>query len=170
VVRSNHNGWHSDTDLFRRSEPGLSRLCQFLTASLSDVIERTTKPSVSRHLQAQCSGWININQKGAMNIPHVHPTYVWSGTYYVKIPASQKENSGNIEFLDPRTNVNAAAPTSARFQAKRRLAPRAGTAFIFPSYLQHWVYPNEEAEVRISIAFNCRLQNSPTAPGDYAAK
>jgi len=157
VVRSNHNGWHSDTDLFRRKEPGLSNLCQFLAASLFDVIQRTTRPGVFRQLRASCKGWININQKGAMNIPHVHPTYVWSGTYYVRVPVSPKHQGGDIEFLDPRTNVNAVSPTLAPFQAKRRLTPRSGTALIFPSYLQHWVYPNEEDEVRISIAFNCRL-------------
>ena len=34
--------------------------------------------------------------------------------------------------------------------------PKAGLLMIFPSYLRHWVYPNEEESERVSIAFNIR--------------
>jgi len=156
VFRSNYNGWHSAPDLFQRKEPALTALCQFLIASLSDVFRRTLRSGKPDSLRANCNGWININPKGAMNIPHTHPGYVWSGTYYVQIPRSSRQDNGSIEFLDPRTNANAVSGEWSPFQVKHRLAPKAGTALIFPSYLQHWVYPNDDEDLRISVAFNCR--------------
>jgi len=36
---------------------------------------------------------------------------------------------------------------------------------VFPSYLTHWVQPNEEAFDRITVAFNIRyLKHSDPAP------
>ena len=35
---------------------------------------------------------------------------------------------------------------------------------IFPSYLRHWVYPNEEESERVSIAFNIRYSSAAQYP------
>jgi uncharacterized protein (TIGR02466 family) len=154
VMRSNNNGWHSDPDLFQRSEPNLSVLRESIVSCLADVIRRTTNDRFDT-VNLVCDGWININPRGGFNAPHNHAGYLWSGTYYVKVPIASESSGGYIEFLDPRTNANANA--SSTFQPRYRVAPRPGMLLVFPAYLFHWVYPNEQDEERITIAFNCRL-------------
>jgi hypothetical protein len=34
---------------------------------------------------------------------------------------------------------------------------------MFPSYLRHWVYPNESDQDRVTIAFNVRFARLPQA-------
>ena len=107
-------------------------------------------------------GWVNINPQYGFNVPHDHPGYTWSGVYYVQLPEKgASSRSGSIELLDPRTNTAAMASDIARkssyFSPKRTLNPKNGMILIFPSYLRHWVYPNEEEEDRISMAFNFKF-------------
>jgi uncharacterized protein (TIGR02466 family) len=150
--RSNQRGWHSESDFFKRTEPAIKELSQFIISCVSDVITRTSKQKAT---QLKCEGWININPKGGYNVPHDHAGYLWSGTYYVRVPRVENSRSGNIEFLDPRSNVSANAQTT--FQTKYRISPRNGLLIVFPAYLTHWVYPNEQDEERITVAFNCSL-------------
>ena len=77
LSRSNKNGWHSKTDLFSRTEPGISKMCDVIKSCLFTVMKHSGKESVSA---LDFNGWININPKGAFNRPHNHPGYLWSGT------------------------------------------------------------------------------------------
>ena len=55
---------------------------------------------------SQIDPWLNVNQKGNFNPPHVHPGNNYSGCYYIDFP----ENSGFIHFLDPRAQHRLASP------------------------------------------------------------
>jgi uncharacterized protein (TIGR02466 family) len=78
-----------------------------------------------------------------------------SGTYYVSIPPDA--HSGAFEFIDPRVNGAALSIEGAAcFDPAVILKPKTGMMMIFPSYLRHWVHPNEEETERVSIAFNIR--------------
>lgn len=125
-------------------------------------------------------GWVNVNPQYGFNVPHDHPGYTWSGVYYVSLPErdNPKSRSGAIELLDPRTNTAAMASDIARssqyFSPKRTLFPKNGMILIFPSYVRHWVYPNEEAQDRISMAFNFKYtpkqsDQEAAAPAKQAA-
>lgn len=83
---------------------------------------------------------------------------MWSGCYYVSVPKGDKELSGNIEFFDTCTNVRTLTVDGAAcFASKFVMKPRAGMLLMFPSYLRHWVYPNDSDEDRVTIAFNVRF-------------
>jgi predicted 2-oxoglutarate/Fe(II)-dependent dioxygenase YbiX len=70
-------------------------------------------------------------------------------------------NSGMIEFLDPRSDLPAWRVLQSRaFRSKRKIRPEAGEIVIFPSYLVHWVYPNETGGERVTIAFNATLRKA----------
>jgi uncharacterized protein (TIGR02466 family) len=156
--RSNWRGWHSEDDLFKRTEPG----CQALCAHMLEAVQASTN-TVSPNFDfsrygIQAEGWFNVLGKGGLNTPHDHPGWVWSGCYYVRVPDSDKELSGNIEFFDTRTNVRTLTVEGAPcFASKFHFKPRAGMLLMFPSYLRHWVYPNESEEERVTIAFNARF-------------
>ena len=43
--------------------------------------------------------WANINPPGGMNNTHLHSNALFSGVYYVKVPA----NSGRLKLIEPKT-------------------------------------------------------------------
>lgn len=110
-------------------------------------------------LKLKLFGWMNANPPGGFNAPHTHPGAHWSGVYYVSQPETESGNSGMIEFMDPRSDLpNWRLLQAPAFRLKRKLRPAAGEIVIFPSYLLHWVYPNETDEERVSIAFNATFR------------
>lgn len=101
------------------------------------------------------SMWYNINKKGNYNNAHSHSGFI-SGIFYVKT----NSDSGNITFRHPaqlhpyfmkNVVVEEYHPAIANewfFQ------PEDNDLFLFPSYLEHYVLPNNSDEDRISFAFN----------------
>jgi uncharacterized protein (TIGR02466 family) len=103
--------------------------------------------------------WININGKGSFNIPHVHPFSLVSAVYYVDVP----KDSGRLVFENPiQQHDYVMKPDSVeRFNGINsgywNVEPEQGELIIFPSWLRHWVEPNNTNENRISIAFNLQI-------------
>ncbi|MEN3974209.1 2OG-Fe(II) oxygenase family protein [Emcibacter sp. SYSU 3D8] len=160
MQRSNQHGWHSPTDFFRRPEASFRALADQINSSIAAATRQIApKLDLSKRVFI-LQGWINVNGPGAYNTPHAHPDYEWSGSYYVKVPDSPSDSrSGCIEFLDPRGPVHQMEGLgSTHFVPKIRKRPRAGLIYLFPSYLRHWVYPNEQDDSRISIAFNAKFR------------
>lgn len=155
---SNQHGWHSDRDLFNREEQSFKLLCSHIVRALIHVGKTFTPEFSLKQRDIQGQGWVNVNNRNAYNAPHDHGTFHWSGCYYVAVPPTQTERSGNIEFLDPRGGLSMGSDApSPIFGGKVRFRPTPGLMLIFPSYLYHWVYPNEEDADRISVAFNARI-------------
>jgi hypothetical protein len=52
------------------------------------------------------------------------------------------------------------------FASKVAILPEPGMLILFPSFLRHWVYPNEQDADRTTIAFNARfvIARAPTIP------
>lgn len=160
IVRSNKGGWHSDTRIFHRTEPGIKRICNMMIKCFHQCT-KAIAPEFEidlQKLEMKGEGWVNVNPQNTYNVPHDHPGYTWSGVYYAHVPPQNDVRSGNIEFLDPRTCVTAFATDVSKqseyFSPKRTITPKSGMILVFPSYLRHWVYPNEEDEDRITFAFN----------------
>jgi uncharacterized protein (TIGR02466 family) len=164
--RSNQHGWHSPTDFFRRTEASFQALAAQINMAITAATRQVSPKLDLSNKVYLLQGWVNVNERGAFNTPHSHPDHEWSGSYYVRVPEVPKgTRSGSIEFLDPRGPVaQMEGLQSPHFAPKILKAPKEGTMLLFPSYLRHWVYPNEQDETRISIAFNAkfRLMN-PTA-------
>lgn len=160
IERSNRQGWHSEPDLFDRTEPAHRRLAGEIKAIAEAVTAKLVpeRPSGSRLAH---EGWVNANPTHAMNSPHDHPGSFWSGTYYVRVPQADDESdllSGAIEFLDPRGSIGANAGVETSFtRGKFTARPAAGSCLMWPSFVRHWVHPNRSAEERVSVAFNCRM-------------
>jgi len=128
-------------------------------------VERATvtiAPSIKqRKLVWQSQAWVNINSNIGFNAPHDHPNFMWSGVYYVQVPDEMTGKEGNLEFLDPRSNIaSIAGPLTEMkqfFASNVSFKPERGRIVVFPSYLTHWVYPHFSETDRISVAFNMRL-------------
>jgi hypothetical protein len=99
--------------------------------------------------------WVNINKNFDYNFMHNHAPYngaVLSGVFYVCCP----ENSGNINFFDPRYFVTNALDMQYYNDGNIYwyFEPEENLMLIFPSWLHHGVDRNQSDEDRISIAFN----------------
>jgi uncharacterized protein (TIGR02466 family) len=153
--RSNRDGWHSALDFFERPEPAHAELAAEIAAATSAATAKLA-PDLSARLAARHEGWVNVSPTHAMNIPHDHSNAFWSGTYYVQVPGDEADpQSGALEFLDPRGTLGAASRLETPFtRGKVTLRPAAGTCLVWPGFVRHWVYPNQSAEERVSVAFN----------------
>lgn len=163
VKISNEFGWHSKNDLFVRPEQPFRVLASHITNALLGLIKQTAPGfDLSIH-DVEGEGWVNVNGKGAFNTPHAHGNYLWSGCYYVQTPPVSSQRSGMLEFIDPRhVNGISSELLPPVFSSKFQVRPRSGLLLIFPSYLLHWVYPNQEDDQRVSIAFNAKIVSRET--------
>ena len=162
IHSSNQHGWHSERDFFVRTEASFVELKRHLFTALSGAVSLLNPKTQHSKMQMQAQGWVNVSAKGAFNSPHDHPHYLLSGVYYVRVPEREvggRSRSGDIEFLDSRgLSLQAKQQELYLGNAKVRMRPQTGTMLIFPATLVHWVYPHEEDEERVSIAFNLRVQ------------
>ena len=160
IHRSNRGGWHSAGDLFKRTEPAHQRLARQITDAVRTATQ-TVQPAADLNvLGMEAEGWVNVNPPGALNAPHDHPGWLWSGCYYVQMPAACEESTptdGCIEFINSRTNLRAGPSIDIPFMRSQVvLKPIAGQMLLFPSHLLHWVCPHAGSEDRVSVAFNAR--------------
>lgn len=159
VEKSNHNGWHSAGNLFVDTAPCIQQL---KTAAKTAVLEATAQINAKtdpKTYRLKLFAWMNSNPPGGMNAPHTHPGAHWSGVYYVSQPKVETGKSGKIEFLNPRTDLpNWRLLNAPAFGAKKSIRPEPGEMILFPSYLVHWVYPNETEEERVTVAFNATFR------------
>lgn len=164
VSKSNRGGWHSEGNLFETDADCIQLLGSFARGAVFDANTRIGARADPASLDLKLSGWMNANPKGAFNAPHTHPGAHWSGVYYIAQPDVEVGNSGMIEFIDPRSDLpNWRILKAPAFKLKKKLRPLAGEMILFPSYLVHWVYPNEADSERWSIAFNATFKKAKVA-------
>ena len=153
--KSNRGGWHSSGNLFEGDAECIKRLNNLAEHSIWQANETIGAKADSNELELKIFAWMNMNPVQGFNAPHTHPGAHWSGVYYVNQPPTESESAGMIEFMAPRTDLpNWRILEASAFRLKKKLRPQAGEIVLFPSYLLHWVYPNESDEERVTIAFN----------------
>lgn len=159
IEKSNRGGWHSDGNLFDEDAPCFATLRGFAEEAVMRATRRVSTKVDPADLRLKLRAWMNANPPGGYNAPHTHPGAHWSGVYYVSQPGVEDGSSGMIEFLDPRSDLPHWRILKARsFRPKRKFRPEAGELVLFPSYLMHWVYPNETKQERVTIAFNATFR------------
>ena len=106
--------------------------------------------------------WLNINYFKDSNSVHCHPGGVFSGVYYVKVP----EHSGDIVFMNPTHDYmdfywhNFIIKGFNNYNGTEfNVVPYTDQLLIFPSWLKHYVKPNLNHELRLSISFNLGVKD-----------
>ncbi len=156
--RSNIGGWHSRTDFFNRPEPVVAALTTWVTWGVSQMVDATAGEDTFKGTLS-LSGWATICRADAYHAPHCHPDSAWSGVYYVDAGTEHPDRpiSGMLEFLDPRSGVEAVTAPGDPYGEPVRIRPAAGLLVIFPSWLYHWVHPYAGRTPRIAVSFNATL-------------
>ncbi len=163
VSKSNRAGWHSRGNLFDREAACIQTLRNAAKDALFQLTRKVSKKVDPDDLQLKLFGWMNVNPAGGYNAPHTHPGAHWSGVYYVSQPEIEEGSSGMIEFLDPRNELpHWRILQASAFRSKKTLRPVAGEMILFPSYLTHWVHPNQSDDNRVTVAFNATFRRPKT--------
>ena len=150
VLKTNAGGWHSTTDMNRKSEYNP------LTKKLFDMQDKIFEKEFLTRKPVLGNMWANINYPGGYNRPHLHPNSLFSGVYWIKAP----EKSGNLMLYEPRPGVHTTMPNRKEGELPPQLwreihyQPKAGTVVMFPAWLWHEVQPNKSNDIRISVSFN----------------
>lgn len=159
VAKSNRGGWHSKGNLFDSKTLCIKVVRAMAQEAVAHATLKIGAKADPETLDLKLFAWMNANPAGGYNAPHTHPGAHWSGVYYVSQPEVEEGNSGMIEFLDPRSDLpNWRLLKAPPFSLKKKIRPGPGDMILFPSYLLHWVYPNETAQERVSIAFNATFR------------
>lgn len=104
--------------------------------------------------------WININPPTAYNTKHLHPRSLFSGVYYISVPEG---DCGQIIF-EREPLMLSYLPSYIVDQwndmtsGTASYTPKEGKLLIFPSWLLHWVEPNNTSSDRISLSFNTNYE------------
>lgn len=157
VEKSNQGGWHSPETLFKSEHASVVWLVRKLfEASVAGVQQTGMHPADEQMVMSGC--WVNINESGDWNAPHLHLPDVWSGVFYVDVnradtSARKGENDGDIIFINPMPLGNKLGRP-----ATKPMRPENGKLFVFPSYLLHMVAPHFDEKPRISVAFNMKFR------------
>ncbi|MBJ3762103.1 2OG-Fe(II) oxygenase family protein [Maribius pontilimi] len=159
VKKSNRGGWHSSGNLFDDAAPDVQKLKALAEKAVLDATGQVTAKVDPGSLGLKLFAWMNANPPGGFNAPHTHPGAQWSGVYYVSQPSVEEGTSGKIEFLSPRADLpNWRILQAQAFGSKKSIRPEPGELILFPSYLVHWVYPNETDDERVTVAFNATFR------------
>ena len=155
IKTSNYGGWHSE--YLNPSDEALQSLLGIVLTKCNGIkkefgFKETKTVELANY-------WININRKNNFNLPHLHTESFLSAVYYVKLP----KKSGKIMFKNPivahqYTIHKDTIDEYTHFNAGEwSVQPEEGQLLIFPSWLEHYVQPNESDDYRVSIAFNTKL-------------
>ena len=150
-------------DLFNMDQPAINWLRESVNAT---VIEYLSHLGIDYPVNWTITGWPNVNRFGDYHDSHNHPWSYLSGTYYVKMPATQETlqsrsdvRPGCITLYDPRPGVNMLAIKNDPYvDPEHTVLPEAGLMLLWPAFVNHFVHPNLSKETRISISFNIVLQ------------
>jgi uncharacterized protein (TIGR02466 family) len=146
VHRSNKGGYQSEIFLKDNFKYRFDEIYSFVMDSVNAVGKDTES------VYELSNFWVNINEKNNYNVIHSHPQSSISGCIYLKT----NSNSGRIVFVNPSPSAHYIFNSNIHgFWEKYWFLPIVGELIMFPSYLSHYVEPNDSEDVRVSIAFNC---------------
>jgi len=117
--------------------------------------------TVKNHIKVTVNSmWIVEQQPGEYNPIHTHTNCDISSVMYLKAPnflpseKTERDDDGTIYFIggsSPKTKLNTNS---------LKIKPSPGQFFIFPSHLQHTVYPYKTNDnfARRSVSFNASFE------------
>tara|TARA_B100000408_G_scaffold138198_1_gene131176 strand:+ start:285 stop:872 length:588 start_codon:yes stop_codon:yes gene_type:complete len=154
---SNVGGWQSSDDL--NKDESFSNVVRYVFDCCQPIFEKSQYKDGLKIFISNM--WCNVNRQRDFNKNHLHGLCDWSFAYYVSVP----KDSGNIVFCDPRVRRQMANQDrflknySNNFQhGEYSTSPSEGSIVVFPSYLEHYVQPNQSELPRISISGNITIR------------
>ena len=130
-------------------------LLSIIEKNIDLYIKELSSNTVRRKNSKLSSFWSVIQRAGDYNTVHYHKGTL-SGILYLKVPsevADETNPNGKLNFIHGEKDSNRLV-----FNGIRRIIPKPGDLYIFPSWLHHTVYPFKGDGDRISVAFNYDIE------------
>lgn len=159
--------FESKFDLFNWPDEPVKIVARFTHTCLSQLIQQLTQygPEDLGQLSFNYHAWFHITRRGGYQGLHNHQNASWSGIFCVdpgeEVPG--RPDSGRVRFHDPRAcaqQYSDAGNLGLRLPYQHGgfdVNHRAGRLLIFPSHLNHEIFPYIGERPRIVIAFNCAV-------------
>ena len=144
-------GYHSNDNLAGMDTEWSKALKNLLHAMLTEHAAKEDRaiPPVEM-CRIMCWGF--ILRDGDISSFHNHPSAVYSGVLYLKVPETLEEGEGQLVFVDPRAQTRVGKYYDQN--VFKRITPKKGDGYVFPNWLDHFVDPHYSGKERISISFN----------------
>ncbi len=157
--------FESSFDLFRWPQPPAQALAKFCHTALASVIRDVSDYTDEElgTLKFDYHAWFHVTRQGGYQGLHNHANASWSGIFCVDPgdAVADRPDSGVVRFHDPRTNAGYYMDAgNSRLKpgfchGSYQIRHEAGKLVIFPSYLNHEIFPYLGDRPRIIVAFNC---------------
>lgn len=100
------------------------------------------------------ASWMVLYPAGAFQAPHFHPDTFCTLAYYPRVP-DRPAPEGALRFVNP--HVEATLTPEQAWRYHQQFVPAAGTAIVFPGWLQHYSYPHQAGGERLLLTFDIKL-------------
>jgi uncharacterized protein (TIGR02466 family) len=157
---SNKGGWQSESLTFKQLIDNYGAFVEFYREFIRtiELVGTSIHPDIevpTRDAQV----WININEIGDWNSPHIHPGSSLSAVVYIQVD----ENTGSIVFTDGYTPMQhypkiPFLSTRSLLRTTETFIPKQGMFLAFPSWVSHKVEPSKSTVTRISLATNLSMR------------
>lgn len=164
-MRINPGLFESEFNLFSWPEACVQQLREFCWSALSRAIAQLSGYGAAEmnQLQILSHTWFHITRRGGWFGLHNHPMASWSGVYCVSPGRDDgtHPDSGVLHFANPLSLANMYVDAANnRIRAPygmngKRFQLKPGQLVLFPSWVQHEVFPFVGDGERITVAFNC---------------
>lgn len=139
VKKSNFGGWQS-RDNIHETEGIFRELTSSINSIANDILSQYGCESTEIKEM-----WANINSKYCYNGAHTHSGII-SGVLYLQTPLK----CGKLILVNPAIRSDGHFFRNSNYGIK----PEKLACIMFPSWLEHYVEPNESDDLRISMSFN----------------
>ncbi|WP_460713657.1 tetratricopeptide repeat protein [Lysobacter terrae] len=158
IPESLRGGSQTPGQLFGRRDPIIEATGQALQAAvqrwLATLPEDASHPFLQRNRgRSRFSGSWSVKLRSAgHHVNHIHSGWI-SSAFYVALPPSVRSQTdvscaGHIQFGQPPVDLGLS------LEPRSIVRPEPGRLVLFPSYLWHGTVPFEDAEPRVTIAFD----------------
>lgn len=146
-------------DTFVLENERLFDIKKYIEDQLNVFLKNVYCPSYKMSLYVTQS-WINYTKQDGFHHKHSHPNSFVSGVFYI----NTTDHVDNITFFSPSDNKSSFCIEGSSLNIfnnnAKTMRIAKGDLLLFPSTLQHTVYPIVEKEIRVSIAFNTFFEGS----------
>ncbi|HEU0154195.1 MAG TPA: tetratricopeptide repeat protein [Arenimonas sp.] len=159
VQQSLRGGSQTPGRLFGRPDPVIEALQRAIEQAIEGWLPTlpgdANHPFLSRKAnRMRMSGsWSVKLWSSGQHVNHIHPEGWMSSAFYVSLPPSVRQpagdsQAGHLQFGQPPSELGLSLPP------RRVLRPAPGHLALFPSYLWHGTVPFEDAQPRMTVAFD----------------
>ena len=144
--------------------PGIEGINGWIKEQAKKYVNRNFKKNESEYNKYQkayfsqepevsiTSEWVVRMNPGDFNPAHFHTNCHLSGLIYLKIPEGfEKDAGGNIHFLHGNP--------ADYYENQYQVTPKVGDMYLWPSWLQHFVYPYKCEGERWVMPFNILISH-----------